>query len=132
MYGIEVILLNSTMQQAEEKAIAALKSEGFGVLTEIDVQATLKAKIDIDRAPYKILGACNPVLANEIINLEPDIGLFLPCNVLLQQLENGTIKVAIIDPESMFKLIDNPAIADKVDDVKQRFERIMAQIKDSA
>ncbi|MFK5893953.1 MAG: DUF302 domain-containing protein [Pseudomonadota bacterium] len=127
MYGISVEL-NCSMAEAEEKAINALKNEGFGILTEIDVQAVLKKKIDVERKPYKILGACNPVIANEVLNIDPDVGLLLPCNVVLRELDNGQIKVSIIDPEAMFMVVKNDQVADKVADVKARFERIMLEI----
>ena len=127
MYGISVNL-NCNMVEAEEKTIIALKNEGFGVLTEIDVKAVLKKKIDVDRKPYKILGACNPVIANEVLNIEPDIGLLLPCNVVLRELDNGQINVSMIDPEAMFTIVNNDKVADKVSDVKSRFERIMQEI----
>lgn len=127
MYGLEVTL-NGSMEAAEQKTIAALKEEGFGVLTEIDVQAVLKKKIDVDRRPYKILGACNPVIANEVLNIEPDVGLLLPCNVVIREEEDGRITVSLIDPQAMFTVVDNPAVADKVADVKARFERIMSAI----
>jgi uncharacterized protein (DUF302 family) len=127
MYGISVNV-NCSMLEAEEKAITALKKEGFGVLTEIDVQAVLKKKIDVNRKPYKILGACNPVIANEVLNIEPDIGLLLPCNVVLRELDDGQINVSIIDPEAMFTLVNNEQVADKVSEVKSRFERIIQEI----
>jgi uncharacterized protein (DUF302 family) len=127
MYGISVDV-NCTMAEAEEKTINALKNEGFGVLTEIDVKAVLKKKIDVDRKPYKILGACNPVIANEVLNIEPDVGLLLPCNVVLRELDNGQINVSIIDPEAMFTVVKNELVADKVSDVKARFERIIKEI----
>jgi len=127
MYGLSVNV-NCSMLEAEEKAITALKNEGFGILTEIDVQAVLKKKIDVSRKPYKILGACNPVIANEVLNIEPDIGLLLPCNVVLRELDDGQINVSIIDPEAMFTLVNNDQVADKVSDVKSRFERIMQEI----
>ncbi len=127
MYGLEVTL-NGSMEAAEQKTIAALKEEGFGVLTEIDVKAVLKKKIDVDRRPYKILGACNPVIANEVLNLEADVGLLLPCNVVLREEEDGRITVSMIDPQAMFTVVDNPAVADIVADVKARFERIMSAI----
>lgn len=131
MYGLKVTL-DCSIEEAEAKAIEALKEEGFGVLTEIDVKAVLKKKLDVDRKPYKILGACNPVIANEVLNIESDVGLLLPCNVVLREEEDGSITVSMIDPEAMFTVVDNPAVADKVADVKARFERIMAAIAGGA
>ena len=127
MYGLKVTV-DCSMDEAEQKAIAALKEEGFGVLTEIDVKTVLKNKIDVERRPYKILGACNPKIANEVLNIEPDVGLLLPCNVVIREEEDGSITVSMIDPEAMFTVVDNPAVADKVADVKARFERIMHAI----
>ncbi len=91
-------------------------------------QAVLKKKIDVNRKPYKILGACNPVIANETLNIEPDIGLLLPCNVVLREQDNGQINVSIVDPVAMFTIVNNDQLADKVKDVKDRIERIMKEI----
>lgn len=128
MYGIHVSV-DCSMEEAEQKAIEALKAEGFGVLTEIDVQAVLKKKIDVDRKPYKILGACNPVLANKALQAEPDLGLLLPCNVVIREEEDGTITVAIVDPAAMFTVVDKPEMAEMAEEVREIFERIMAVIK---
>ena len=127
MYGIHVTL-DCSMEEAEKKAIAALKDEGFGVLTEIDVQAVLKKKIDVDRKPYKILGACNPVLANKALQVEPDLGLLLPCNVIIRSEENGTTTVAIVDPDAMFSVVDRPEMKQMAAEVRDKFERIMKAI----
>jgi uncharacterized protein (DUF302 family) len=129
MYGIAVDV-NCSMAEAEEKTIEALKTEGFGVLTEIDVQAVLKKKIDMDRKAYKILGACNPVIANEVLNIEPDVGLLLPCNVVLRELDNGKINISIIDPEAMFIVVNNDQVKDKVAEVKEKFIRLMKLLKE--
>jgi uncharacterized protein (DUF302 family) len=89
--------LNCSMAEAEERVRTALAAQGFGVLTEIDVAATLKAKIDVDRPPLKILGACNPVLANEVLGRDDSLALMLPCNVVIDQVEGG-VRVRAIDP----------------------------------
>lgn len=128
MYGIHVTL-DCGMEEAEQKALAALKAEGFGVLTEIDVKAVLKKKIDVDRKPYKILGACNPELANKALQAEPDLGLLLPCNVVIREEDDGTTTVAIVDPAAMFTVVDKPEMADMADEVRVTFERIMVAIK---
>ena len=128
MYGIHVTV-DCGMEEAEQKAIEALKAEGFGVLTEIDVKAVLKEKIDVDRKPYKILGACNPVLANKALQVEPDLGLLLPCNVVIREEEDGSTTVAIVDPAAMFTVVGKPEMEEMADEVREKFERIMANIK---
>ena len=128
MYGIHVTV-DCGMEEAEQKAIEALKAEGFGVLTEIDVKAVLKEKIDVDRRPYKILGACNPVLANKALQVEPDLGLLLPCNVVIREEEDGSTTVAIVDPAAMFTVVGKPEMQEMADEVREKFERIMANIK---
>lgn len=100
--------LDCSMAEAEERIRAALAEEGFGVLTEIDVAATLKAKIDVDRAPMKILGACNPVLANQVLTRDDSLSLMLPCNVVLDQTDDG-VRVRAIDPIAM---LPGDAVAD--------------------
>jgi uncharacterized protein (DUF302 family) len=103
--------LKTTMDDADAKVRAALMEEGFGVLTEIDVQKVMKAKLNIDRGGYKILGACNPNFAHQAIEAEPDIGLLLPCNVLLREEADGSVTVGFMDPESVLTLVgDNPVI----------------------
>ncbi|MCU7834580.1 MAG: DUF302 domain-containing protein [gamma proteobacterium symbiont of Taylorina sp.] len=128
MYGIHVTV-DCDMEQAEKKVLEALKAEGFGVLTEIDVKAVLKKKIDVDRRPYKILGACNPVLANKALTAEPDLGLLLPCNVVIREEEDGTVTVAIVDPAAMFTVVNKPEMEEMAAEVRETFERIMAVIK---
>ncbi|MDH5469877.1 MAG: DUF302 domain-containing protein, partial [Gammaproteobacteria bacterium] len=107
MYGFSVSL-KGDMQSIRERLTAELQKEGFGVLTEIDVAATLKKKIDVERRPYLILGACNPQLANQAINADPDIGLLLPCNVVLREEEDASITVGFMDPAAVLGLVDKP------------------------
>lgn len=92
-----------------ERTRAALQTHGFGVLTEIDVQATLKTKIGQDFRPYRILGACNPVMAHEALQMEPHVGVMLPCNVVVQQVEGG-VEVFAVDPAASMSAIDNPEL----------------------
>jgi len=128
MYGIHVTV-DCNMEEAEQRALAALKAEGFGVLTEIDVKAVLKKKIDVERKPYKILGACNPVLANKALDVEPDLGLLLPCNVVIREEDDGSTTVAIVDPAAMFTVVGKPEMENMAAEVREIFERIMAVIK---
>ena len=123
MYGFNVTV-NGNMDEIRSRVEAALKEEGFGVLTEIDVAATLKKKIDVDRKPYLILGACNPVLANQAINADPDIGLLLPCNVVLREEDDGSITVGFMDPAAVLGLVDKQGVEDLAGEVRDRLERV--------
>ena len=102
----------------------ALKNEGFGFLTEIDVQATLEKKLGIDKRPYHILGACNPALTNQALDIEPDIGLLLPCNVVIREEEDGRITVAFMDPETVLNLAGLEDVAELAKDAHGRLERV--------
>lgn len=123
MYGF-TIKVNGEMDGVRERVIAALEQEGFGVLTEIDVAATLKKKLDIDRKPYLILGACNPALANQALNADPDIGLLLPCNVVLREADDGSITVGFMDPSAVLSLVDREGVEVLAAEVRSRLERV--------
>ncbi len=123
MYGFHTTVTGS-FDEVINKTTEALKTEGFGVLTTIDVKATLKAKIDVDRRPYTILGACNPVLANQAINAEPDIGLLLPCNVLVREEEDDSITVAFMDPLAVLGLVERDDVKPLAAEVRSKLERV--------
>ena len=106
----------------------ALKTEGFGVLTEIDVAGTLKAKIDKDFRPYRILGACNPGFAYEALSAEPHIGVMLPCNVIVQRYDNGEVEVSSIDPATAMESVGNPALAAIADKVRGASQRVIESV----
>ena len=110
------------------RATAALAAEGFGVLTEIDVRATLKKKLGRDVPPYKILGACNPEFAHRAIELEPQIGALLPCNVVVRVDSEGRTRVEIMDPDAVLQLVGRPEIAAVAREVRQRLERVLAAL----
>ena len=113
---------------AIETVTEELGKEGFGVLTEIDVQATLKKKLGEDMRPYRILGACNPPLAHQAVTAVPEIGLLLPCNVLVREDDNGKVHVSFMDPGSVLGLVDNPDVEPLAAQVKEKLERVLAAL----
>jgi uncharacterized protein (DUF302 family) len=124
------IHLNMDYETALVQTISALKGEGYGVLTEIDVKDTLKKKLDVDFPPYKILGACNPPLAHRALTTAPEVGLLLPCNVTVRQLEDGSIEVAMIDPLMMMDVVQNPALKPVAEEARLRLERAAQALRD--
>ncbi|MDH4324288.1 MAG: DUF302 domain-containing protein [Betaproteobacteria bacterium] len=113
--------------EAIARVTEALAKEGFGVLTEIDVKATLKKKLGIDVAPYRILGACNPQYAHKAIEFEPQIGALLPCNVVVRE-EKGKTRIDIMDPHSVLQLVERPEIEAIATEVRKRLERVLAAL----
>jgi uncharacterized protein (DUF302 family) len=117
--------VSTPFAQAVQQVTSELQKQGFGILTEIDVQATLKKKLDHDMPRYLILGACNPPLARRAIEAEPTIGLLLPCNVVVREDAQGAVQVEFMDPAAMQKLSDNPALARVADEVRERLLQVM-------
>lgn len=123
-YGFRTTL-NVPYEEAIEKATAALKEEGFGVLTEIDVKATLKKKLNADFRRYIILGACNPKLAYQALQNELEIGLLLPCNVIVYETDEGQSVISIVDPLSMLGVVENPKLDPIAQEARTRLQRVI-------
>ncbi len=121
-------MLSLPFDEAVACATEALKAEGFGILTEIDVSATLKKKIGVDYPAYRILGACNPALAHEALMLENKVGTMLPCNVVVRDAGNGQIEVAAIDPVASMQAIDNPALKQAALQVRAKLEKVISRL----
>jgi uncharacterized protein (DUF302 family) len=125
------VMLKTDFASAIRRVTEALKVEGFGVLTEIDVKETLKKKLDVDFHPYKILGACNPTLAHRALSIDPQVGLLLPCNVVVSQLEEGAIEVSLVDPIGMLGIVNSAELEVVAQEARTRLERVTASLQNS-
>lgn len=126
-YTLDRIIETTDFADVDLRTRAALQKHGFGVLTEIDVQATMKNKIDVDMDPYRILGACNPHMAHKAIGLEPKVGAMLPCNVILRAVDGG-IEVSAIDPLESMQAIDNDELKSVAGKVREMLSEVIAEI----
>jgi uncharacterized protein (DUF302 family) len=120
--------VDENFDDAVETVTVELKKEGFGVLSDIDVAGTLKKKLDEDMPPYRILGACNPVLAHQAVSAVPEIGLLLPCNVLVREDDSGQVHVSFMDPGAVLGLVDSPEVVPLADQVKEKLQRVLAAL----
>jgi uncharacterized protein (DUF302 family) len=127
-YYISTTLKDTTFQKAIERTRAALKEEGFGVLTEIDIKATLKKKLDADFYNYTILGACNPKMAHQALQTENKIGAMLPCNVIVQEREPGIVEVSAVDPAASMMAVENDSLAEIAKDVQKKLTKVIKSI----
>jgi len=132
MYGFTTTLTDLSFDQALAKTIDALKAEGFGVLSDIDVQRAMKEKLGAEMRPYRILGACNPPLAHQALQAEPNIGLLLPCNVIVREEAPGRVVVGFLDPQTMVELVGKPEVKPVADEAEQRLRRACASLGGSA
>jgi uncharacterized protein (DUF302 family) len=123
------VRMNKNFEDTVTQVTAALKAEGFGVLTEIDVKDTLKKKLDVDFRPYKILGACNPPLAYRALNAAPEVGLLLPCNVTVAYVADDVTEVSIIDPLSMLGIVQHPDLEPVAEEARARLDRVAAALQ---
>jgi uncharacterized protein (DUF302 family) len=120
--------VDEPIDEAAEKVTALLAEEGFGVLTDIDIAATLKKKLDVDFRPYRILGACNPHFAYAALKAEDKIGTMLPCNVILQETEDGRTEVAAVDPEASMQAVERPELKPIAEEVGSRLKRVISKL----
>ncbi|ABS68127.1 uncharacterized protein (DUF302 family) [Hephaestia caeni] len=120
--------LSTSFDDALTRTTEALKAEGFGVITQIDIRETLKRKVNADFRPYTILGACNPALALEALKLEDKVGTMLPCNVIVQELRLGEVEIAAVDPVASMQAIQNRELADKAQTVRGKLEKVIQSL----
>ena len=128
-YYFSAVLPGRSFDQTVDQVTAELKKEGFGVLTEIDVSETLKKKIDVDFKKYKILGACNPTFAYQALQCEDKIGVFLPCNIIVQEHENGQVEVSAVDPIASMQSVKNEALGGIANEVQQKLRKVIRNMK---
>jgi uncharacterized protein (DUF302 family) len=124
-YYFSKSLVNITFDEAIQKVTESLKEEGFGILTEIDIKATLKKKLDVDFYNYKILGACNPPFAYKALLAEDKIGTMLPCNVIVQEKEAGKVEVSAVDPAASMRAIENDELVDIANEIRARLQKVI-------
>ncbi len=128
MYGFTTTLTGQSFDAVLARTIEALKVEGFGVLSDIDVQRAMKEKLQVDMPPYRILGACNPPLAHQALQAEPDIGLLLPCNVIVREQSPGSVVVGFLDPQTMVGLVGRAEVKTVADQAEARLRRVCANL----
>jgi len=121
-------IINEPFDRAIVKVVVSLKNEGFGVLTEIDVKETLRKKLDVDFQKYRILGACNPSLAYQALKAENKIGIMLPCNVIVQEISEGEVEVAAVDPVASMKAVENPALLEIANQVQEKLRKVIKSL----
>jgi uncharacterized protein (DUF302 family) len=120
--------INESFEEAVEKVTESLKNEGFGVLTEIDVKETLKKKMDVDFQKYRILGACNPAFAYKALKAEDKIGTMLPCNVIVQEISEGEVEIAAVDPVASMKAVENPALFEIAKQIQEKLRKVIKSL----